>query len=669
MDSSSHVEIEKEKALDDFDKLLVNRPNSALVQLLRKHGMNSSYEANGRVSIFDKKRGTIDEDRAVVQNVLEGHDGDGDDDFEENKKLYEGSMGSMVGMAIADAMGHRFEFMPFCYYGDPNNYLTDMGTGPGGSFELKPGQWTDDTSMGLCLADSLLLNKKWDPHDLMHRFLSWWYLGYDNAFLYDDELRSSCGLGGNISLSFDMYIRKPSPYTKAGDKNTSGNGSVMRNAPVPICYWDNPGLACRMALLQSRITHQGTEAADCCRLLTYITIKLLLSQPTDDLKTILDNIGDEFCTFVPDCVESVKHLARSEAELLDDGSGINKDRDWNWKKEEYQYSIKRIRSNSGYIGSYAMDAMAMALHVLYTTKSFSEAVIKVVNMRGDSDSVGSVVGQMAGAFYGIRSIPPEWIHVLYEWDHGEIALRGYMLSRLRSGKSYITEPHELKDEPPPPLPEEFEREEEEKPPPLPPRDGSVSPTRRPRTPSYLLKSASTSQAHQSEGIEPPAQPHQSEDTESPVQPHQSEGGASPTRRPRTPSYLLKRASTSQPHQSEGTEPPAQPHQSEDSASPEQPYQREDTEPPTQETATASFLKGNAFPTKPGSASGLERPLLWQEEDQRSLSEDQPIFLERKRSCCDCDCCECGCCCWLWWCFLILLLVVCLAFVYYVFFLY
>ena len=84
-----------------------------------------------------------------------------------------------------------------------------------------------------------------------------------------------------------------------------------------------------------------------------------------------------------------------------------------------------------------MDNMVMSLNVLYTTESFKDAIIKIVNIRGDSDSVASVVGQMAGAFYPIESIPGDWIKAIYNNDDGEIALRGYMLSRLSENASYI----------------------------------------------------------------------------------------------------------------------------------------------------------------------------------------------------------------------------------------
>ncbi len=77
-----------------------------------------------------------------------------------------------------------------------------------------------------------------------------------------------------------------------------------------------------------------------------------------------------------------------------------------------------------------MDGLSMALHVLYTTNSFKDAILKAVNLRGDADSVGSVVGQIAGAFYGVNNIPNDWIQKIQKWDNNEIALRGYLLYHL-----------------------------------------------------------------------------------------------------------------------------------------------------------------------------------------------------------------------------------------------
>lgn len=154
------------------------------------------------LSIFDiRERGSIAEDMAKIEEFFKRRD---NKEFAEMEREDMGftetelrAMGSMLGMAIADAMGHRFEFAPLVYCEKPE--LVDMGKGIGGSFKLKPGQWTDDTSMGLCLADSLLVcGGEWKPHDCMHRFLSWWHGGYNNAFRYNKPIRSSCGLGGNV---------------------------------------------------------------------------------------------------------------------------------------------------------------------------------------------------------------------------------------------------------------------------------------------------------------------------------------------------------------------------------------------------------------------------------------------------------------------------------------
>ncbi|GHV89607.1 hypothetical protein AGMMS50268_01100 [Spirochaetia bacterium] len=103
------------------------------------------------------------------------------------------------------------------------------------------------------------------------------------------------------------------------------------------------------------------------------------------------------------------------------------DRNWQWKADDFKYSPARSRANPGYIGSYAMDATAMALHCVWTTNSAKGAILKAVNRYGDADSVGSVTGQIAGAASGFSDLPAEWIAAVNKWDNQEIGLRAFRL--------------------------------------------------------------------------------------------------------------------------------------------------------------------------------------------------------------------------------------------------
>ena len=365
-------------------------------------------------------------------------------------------------MAIGDAMGARVEFLPLDYN---YNGIKDMGKDIKNNFKLKPGQWTDDTSMGLCISDSLIEKKgEFDPRDIMMRFILWWRFGYNNSFRFDTKRknRHSVGLGGNISESIKKYIKDSgkNEYTKSGDKNTSGNGSIMRNAAIPLCYFRDEEKALEFAKKQSLITHQGEEAAGCCQLMTFIILKILKTKKILDennkddkqtknkdtkdldnsnvfivknnekiikyenkknikLKDILEDLKDFNCEY-----KSVICLANSKIENKD------KNRNWNWKDKDFKYSEERAKEKPGYIGSYCMDGLAMALHVLYHTDTFEKAILKAVNLRGDADSVGSIVGQIAGAFYEFDSIPEDWIKEVNRWDKDEIALRGFLLCHL-----------------------------------------------------------------------------------------------------------------------------------------------------------------------------------------------------------------------------------------------
>jgi len=109
---------------------------------------------------------------------------------------------------------------------------------------------------------------------------------------------------------------------------------------------------------------------------------------------------------------------------------------WNWRSERLyldrtfdnrgdQYlNCKNIR---GYLGYYSLDALALALHALYNSNSFETAIEKAVNTLGLSSTIGTITGQIAGAFYGYENIDVKLINVLNKWDAGEIALRGVML--------------------------------------------------------------------------------------------------------------------------------------------------------------------------------------------------------------------------------------------------
>jgi len=360
------------------------------------------------------------------------------------------SFGAMLGMAVGDALGAPQEFSPLDYEA---NDVKGMGTDRAGRFNLLPGQWTDDTSMGLCVADSLLVKGRYDGHDMMHRFLAWWFCGMNNSgrFEEDEINHTSVGLGSQMKKALYEYVSDQILPTQCGDKKSSGNGSLMRLAAVPIFFRKDIETAEKVAEQQSLITHQGTESAECCRLMAHIMVRGICGE---DLHTVLESLETSFKTDCP----GVRALANSKAEKLkpkevadgkankekqsstEGGEGDDKtdkgaseveeddpDRNWNWKADDFKYSPLRVKYSSGYIGGYAMDGLAMALHILWKTSSFSEAVLKAANLRGDADTVAAIVGQIGGSYYGCSSIPNEWKKTVMKWDNHEIALRAHKL--------------------------------------------------------------------------------------------------------------------------------------------------------------------------------------------------------------------------------------------------
>lgn len=364
------------------------------------------------------------------------------------EELLNRAMGSMLGMAVGDSLGHPFEFLP----------VQDRPVGPhfdfgkfefidaSNAFQLKRGQWTDDAAMGLCMADSLILKRDFDGSDMRVRFWCWWNRGYNNAFRKDPTRSSSVGLGGNIAKSLNdlshlLPGELPPPAFKAATED-AGNGSLMRFTPVAIFFHAAPvEELLHFARLSSYTTHPGIIAAEACAFLAFLIMRALTRKGPEssmNAKQFLEKTSQEYLKVSG--LEKQKGWGYDQMIWLVQSHPINPtERCWDWKSPDLDIAgTLRTRGrtyngypvSSGYFGSYSLDGLALALWAFYHTTTFDDAVVKSVNLLGDADSHGSITGQLAGAFYGYSSISPRFVDWVARWDDHEFACRGAILAHL-----------------------------------------------------------------------------------------------------------------------------------------------------------------------------------------------------------------------------------------------
>jgi len=376
------------------------------------------------------------------------------------------AVGALAGLTIGDAVGAPLEFIdsdsspPPYARGRPHlkAELNDKGSlqyeAPFNKFRLYNGQWTDDASMALCMADSLIERKKYDGSDCRARYHYWWNFGYNNAFRFDRTPgRRSVGLGGNISKSLDEIDRfegkaavdVPARFTATGED--AGNGSIMRLAPIPVRYHANLEEGISQAIESSLATHPGNDAAACCAFMTYLQVKAIHRPPEDaslSLSQFLDKQIDGFIRDVASRGANSKNSGMQKVVTVLKGEAPSpKEAVWAWKAPrlaiEETLHARGTKYNGypvfpGYFGAYCMDGMAMALWALRHSTSFVECALKVTNLLGDCDTTGAIACQVAGAFYGYRSIAASgpmgqtFVRNLRQWDPmHEVELRALIL--------------------------------------------------------------------------------------------------------------------------------------------------------------------------------------------------------------------------------------------------
>lgn len=267
------------------------------------------------------------------------------------------AVGAMLGLAVGDALGAFIEFIAKPRFA----VLGDMKAG--GPHHLRRGQWTDDTAMALALADSLMLDPALNAHDLMCRFLDW-----------KDKGSYSCtgtcfDVGNATSAALERFRRDGNPLAGSADAMASGNGALMRLAPVAVRHWSNTAEMQRVAEMQTRTTH-GSPAT----LAAASTFSMLLAEA----------IGGGSLPAV---------LASESAEAIPGGwRGLHRDR----------------IEGTGFVDR----SLQAAVWAVSRTTNFRSAVLLAANLGDDADTTAAIAGQLAGAIYGISGIPREWLDVL-----------------------------------------------------------------------------------------------------------------------------------------------------------------------------------------------------------------------------------------------------------------
>ncbi len=281
--------------------------------------------------------------------------------------------GCLLGLAVGDALGAAVEFML------PGSFEPVRDMTGGGFFRLRPGEWTDDTSMALCLAESLIERRGFDPKDQMERFVRWYRTGYLSS-------RSYCfDIGNTVRYALEQYERTGDPYSGPQHPHTAGNGSIMRLGPVVLFYASCPRQAVERAAESSLTTHGAQEAVDGCRYLAALIVGALSGVSKDGL------LSDTF-------------------EPL---PGFWKDQPLVPRIAEVASGSFRRRNPPEVRGTgYVVQSLEAALWSFYRSSSFEEGALLAVNLGEDADTTGAVYGQLAGAFYGVDGIPSQWLEKL-----------------------------------------------------------------------------------------------------------------------------------------------------------------------------------------------------------------------------------------------------------------
>ncbi|CAF0771712.1 unnamed protein product [Didymodactylos carnosus] len=314
----------------------------------------------------------------------------------------------MLGMAIGDAVGACVEFRPRSFM--LQNPVEDLKGG--GTWGLEAGQWTDDTSMALCLAASLVAKKGFNAYDQLVRYKWWYKQGYMSSTgkCFDIGKATSNSIQEFSRRQRDFQVRNrissqsvdqpESGYTRlhedmSTDCSTSGvagNGALMRLAPIPLFFCRSPRDAIYYAGKSALLTHGDQKAADACRYFAALMCAAMHGYSKVDL------LHEKFYVRMFDEGWFEQNPLHRAVQDIAEGS---------FKKARgYDDGIRA--------GGYVIKALEAALWAFWQDNgSFQKGVLLAVNLGDDTDTTAAIYGQLAGVYYGVSALPKHWSKEIY----------------------------------------------------------------------------------------------------------------------------------------------------------------------------------------------------------------------------------------------------------------
>lgn len=278
--------------------------------------------------------------------------------------------GAILGAAVGDAIGVTNEMR------DRHEVTLTNDLLGGGIFDIKPGEWTDDTAMVLCVSESLIQKRGFDAHDQMDRFVRWWRYGYMtcNGCTYD--------VGNTTRLALFSYIQTGDPLSGVQSSHSAGNGALSRVAPISLYYAMHPDVLDQMAAYSSMLTHATVHSIDACRYVSWLIAQFVRGVP----KGVA--LGTPW-PYAPLC-DDIAQITRPDR-VMRDFAAMD-------------------------ASSYVVDMLEIVLWALRNHHDFASGLLALANAGGLTTTSCTIYGALAGALYGDASIPARWLAQLVQRD-------------------------------------------------------------------------------------------------------------------------------------------------------------------------------------------------------------------------------------------------------------